>query len=237
VTRRASTGARHRVPFLTERAIEEHADLLLAEWTAKGHKVAVPVPLDDLVELHLQLTYEVEDLRARFSTGDVLGAIWFNENVIRIDSSLDPHDNPAMLGRFNFTLAHEIGHWRLHREHLRADPDEAVLFEANGRPAFVCRDGDRRPEEWQADQFAGCLLMPRSLLRAAWEQWLDTDEPVAIGEIHMATVTGDRRADEHVAFEQFCRPLADRFAVSAQAMRIRLQALELLVKEKQPSLF
>jgi len=37
--------------------------------------------------------------------------------------------------------------------------------------------------------------------------------------------------------EQFCKPLAERFEVSAQAMRLRLQKLELLVKKVTPRLF
>jgi len=228
---------RHRVPFLHEKRIEREADLLLAEWTAKGNPVALPIPLDDLVELHLELTYEVEDLRERLKDRGVLGAIWFDENIIRIDTTLDPREHPSMLGRFNFTLAHEIGHWRLHRAHLRANPDEAMLFESNAEPAFVCRDGDKRPEEWQADAFAGCLLMPRPRLREAWAEWRGADDPLALTDLDVRAVHADRKLNENLAMEQFCRPLAERFAVSATAMRIRLQALELLVSHIEPRLF
>jgi Zn-dependent peptidase ImmA (M78 family) len=142
-----------------------------------------------------------------------------------------------MLGRFNFTLAHEIGHWRLHREHLRNDPNEVSLFQANGKPAFVCRSSQKPPEETQADQFASCLLMPRKLLRAAWAEWRGSDDPVAICDLEIGDYHRDREANENMAMERFCKPLAERFHVSAQAMRIRLQALELLVKEIEPKLF
>ncbi|MBL9121353.1 MAG: ImmA/IrrE family metallo-endopeptidase [Phycisphaerae bacterium] len=233
----AHRSGRYRVPYLRESQIEREAQSLLDEWMAKGHLLAVPVPLDDLVELHLGLSFEVEDLRARFESRDVLGAIWFNENVIRVDSSLDPRRNPSMLGRFNFTLAHEIGHWRIHRAHLRADPNEACLFDANGRAAFVCRDGDRAPEEWQADQFAGCLLMPRQLLRDAWVDWRGDDRQVAVSSLDIPTELATPQANENLAMERFCRPLAERFAVSAAAMRIRLEALELLVSQVEPRLF
>jgi len=103
-------GARkERVPYLTDRAIEEHADLLLAEWEAREGGIEIPVPLDDLVEMHLGIRYVIDDLRDELSIPDVLGAIWFSTGKIVVDSSLDPHVNPSMLGRFNFTLAHEIG--------------------------------------------------------------------------------------------------------------------------------
>lgn len=228
---------RHRVPYLRESQIEREAQSLLDEWAAKGHAITTPVPLDDLVELHLELAFEVVDLRAQLKDGAVLGAIWFDENIIRIDTSLDPSHHPSMLGRFNFTLAHEIGHWRLHRAHLRSNPDEAMLFESNAEPAFVCRDGDRAPEEWQADQFAGCLLMPRQMLREAWMEWRGDDEPIAIGSLDVPTDLATPQGNENLAMERFCRPLADRFAVSAAAMRIRLQALELLVSQVEPRLF
>ena len=53
----------------------------------------------------------------------------------------------------------------------------------------------------------------------------------------MPACFGDRVANERVAMEQFCKPLADQFAVSAQAMRIRLEVLKLLVREIEPQLF
>ncbi len=233
----SAPSGRHRVPYLHERQIEREAEFLLGEWAAKGKTVAVPVPLDDLVELHLELSLEVEDLRTRLKMRDVLGAIWFDEDIIRIDTTLDPRHRPSMLGRFNFTLAHEIGHWRLHRPHLRGNPEEAMLFGASAPPAFVCRDGDPSREEWQADAFAGCLLMPRTMLRDAWSEWRQSDDPVALTDLHVRSVHASRKLNEHLAMEQFCRPLADRFAVSAPAMRIRLQALGLLVEHLEPRLF
>ena len=42
---------------------------------------------------------------------DVLGALWVNERQIYIDQALDPEEYQGALGRFRFTLAHEIGHW------------------------------------------------------------------------------------------------------------------------------
>ncbi|MBK8008612.1 MAG: ImmA/IrrE family metallo-endopeptidase [Rhizobiales bacterium] len=45
-----------------------------------------------------------------------------------IDDSLDPEENPSMLGRYRFTLAHEIGHWRLHRHSVRQGRRPVFLF-------------------------------------------------------------------------------------------------------------
>lgn len=225
-----------RVPYLRESEIEREAELLLDEWSETGHEVSMPIPLDEIVECHLRLAFHVEDLRKRFGDHGVLGAIWFSDGTVRVDSSLDPVEHPEMRGRYNFTIAHEVGHWRLHRAHLRCDPSQAMLFKANGEPAFVCRDGDTVPEEWQANYFAGCLLMPRDLLRNAWRDWRGNDAPVSLAELGVCPSTAPEK-DREIVFERFCRPLAERIAVSAQAMRIRLETMELLVKEYKPGLF
>jgi hypothetical protein len=85
-----------------------------------------------------------------------------------------------------FTLAHEIGHLRLHpgMHHHREMPIHGI-----GEP----RD-PVEPEELQANHFAGCLLVPTSLLKKAfWSmfkvKWLHLTDDVAydlLGEDYMA---------------------------------------------------
>jgi len=229
------TARSHRVRWLRESVIEDEARHLLAEWRAKGHVVEIPVPLDDLVEIHLGLAYEVGDLQSELGVSGVLGAIWFGDRRIVIDSSLDPNLVPTLKGRFNFTLAHEIGHWQLHREQLRQGEETAPLFEKGSEPAFVCRDGSTEPEEWQANRFAGALLMPREELLAAWREHRGSDEQLGYSELGLPKTTAERIAN--VAIERYAHPIAVRFAVSAEAMRIRLQTLELVVPEVERKLY
>ncbi len=228
----------HKVPFLPEKVIEEHAQLLLAEW-AEGHPSITkpPVPIEEILECHLELQCVIADLRGELGHPDVLGGIWFGDRLIKIDQSLDPSATPKMLGRYRFTIAHEVGHWRLHRQHLMNDPSAISLFDANSEPAFVQRSSANPPEEIQANAFAAFVLMPRRMVFEAWTQWRGTDAPVALSQLSIGNYHDDRRANEEMAMDQFCKPLADRFEVSAQAMRYRLQKLELLVKEIQPRLF
>ncbi len=106
------------VPYLSKQAIEQEATVLLAEYGERFELVVEPpVPVDEIIELHLQLAFELKDLQQLFGYGDVHGATWVNEGRIAVDVSLDPHDNPRKLGRFRFTAGHETGHWRLHRPH------------------------------------------------------------------------------------------------------------------------
>lgn len=228
----------YRVPFLPEKRIEDQAQLLLDEW-AEAHEATTepPVPVDDILELHLELGFCLADLQAELGHPDVLGGIWFGDRMIKVDQSLDPSIQPRLLGRYRFTLAHEMGHWRLHRQHLMDDPSARSLFEANCEPAFVQRSSANPPEEIQANAFAACVLMPRQMIFDEWAKWRGSHDPVAISSLPVGDCHADRQANEEMTMDQFCKPLAERFEVSSQAMRYRLQKLELLVKEVQPRLF
>jgi hypothetical protein len=89
---------------------------------------------------------------------DVLGAIFFEQSAILIDDRLNPEVYPEQLGRYRFSLAHEVGHWRLHREAMA----RRKLANAS-QPAFICRQSEAVtvPVEWQAETFASYLLLPR----------------------------------------------------------------------------
>lgn len=196
------------VPYLPRPHVRRAAAVLLDEYggARSAHVTAPPVPVEELLEVHLRLTFEIAGLRELFAAGDVLGAIWMADRTVRVDARLDPTVHPTMLGRYRYTLAHEAAHWCLHRR---------LFLRDTAAPAFVCRAAHaKRPVEWQADYFAAHLLMPSHLLRAAWEDWHGNLCPAAFGDL--------------VAAEQFARPLAERFEVSAEAMRIRLEELELL---------
>lgn len=251
---RRVSAPRSDVPFLHEKQIEREADLLLEEYGLKFSPVgAPPVPVDEIAELHLELTLEYLDMKSLFPVADVHGAIWFKQSRIGIDQALDPHTNPTRLGRYHFTLAHEVGHWRLHRQHYAQNPAQQRLFvDGTPQPDVVCRSSERsKPVEWQANAFASCLLMPRKFVYAAWAEFRQSDDsPVAITEVRSlysesaamelfrrGRIATDQESKDLAMKEDFCRPLAQAFQVSAEAMRIRLEQLELLVATKSKSLF
>src|SRR3712207_5100920 len=97
------------VRYRPDEEIEAEANTLLAGYVRKtGTAITVPALLfDDLLQ-HLGLQFESYDLRSKYGTPDVLGEIYFEDKLIRIDETLDADERPAMRGRFNFTLAHEI---------------------------------------------------------------------------------------------------------------------------------
>ena len=118
-------------------------------------------------------------------------------------------DSPPVIGvnsrhaptRKRFTIAHEIGHLMLH-------PKTGVHFD---RVVIQMRDANASAgvdrEEIEANKFAAELLMPRQFLEA---------DVASLGAVC---------ADDETAIAR----LAKRYAVSPQAMAIRLNTLNLLL--------
>jgi hypothetical protein len=132
------------VRYMPDGEIEAAACALLAGYAReRGATVRVPVPLDDLL-VHLRLRLDLDDLGARFGVPDALGAILIDDRRIYVDESLDPDERPGTLGRFNFTLAHEIGHWCLHRGRDEVRLAMGDLFGAPAAPSIICRTSERR---------------------------------------------------------------------------------------------
>jgi hypothetical protein len=238
------------VPFVAEEAIEREVAALLAEYAhARGAIIEPPIPIEDIVEKHLKLGIEFDDTHRLFGfprTGDdpdILGAIFFEESRIVIDESLDPEEYPSREGRYRFTLAHEGGgHWRLHRHLFAKDRAQAALFGGPAAPSVICRSSQAKERiEWQADFYASCLLMPRKLVFAAWDEAfpdrkqrvLQPTTPIDHPFIEIPRF-GSRFRDaglnenDNQALERFAKPFAEKFLVSPIAMRIRLEKLGLL---------
>lgn len=234
------------VPYLPAIQIECEAESLLSPYAKRFSAITEPpVPVQAIASQLLGLQIESIDLKRAFPDSEVHGAIWFRQRKIAIDQSLDPRRAPANRFRYRFALAHELGHWQLHRRHYLDHPTEHRLWERGlVGPDIVCRSKHRvKPIEWQADQFASLLLLPRKMLLQAWNEFRGGDSsPIDVREIFPPGYAarrlspGSSISDDRSAMEYFCRPLADRFEVSAQAMRIRLESLQLFVRKRHTTL-
>ena len=71
--------------------------------------------------------------------------------------------------RQRFTLAHEIGHFVLHREHIGDGIIDDALYRSSKSSAI----------ERQANSFAASLLMPAPLVRAAFQSGRTSAESLA----------------------------------------------------------
>ena len=136
-------------PEVPQHEIEARAQALIERYEDEmGVRVRAPVPVETVAEHFLGYRIDITD-EGLFEDPRYLGGIVFDENVIRINASVESHE-----GRYNFTIAHEIGHHVLHREHYLAAREAET-------PAIMCREVSAKPlVERQADQFASALLMP-----------------------------------------------------------------------------
>lgn len=112
--------------------------------------------------------------------------------VIGVNSKHHPH-------RQRFTIAHELGHYELHRTSAHLFVDAAPVFFRNEESAK-----GNESQEIEANAFAAELLMPADVLRTLVTQPLDVFDDAAV------------------------RQLAAHFGVSAQAITIQLTKLALI---------
>lgn len=165
------------------RRIEDRAHDLLVRYNCLRR----PVPLDILAH-RLGLRVQPALLGDEVSGVLVLDG---EQGTIGVNSSQAPV-------RQRFTIAHEIGHYELHKSSSR-------LFIDKTYSAFLRSDASSTGEDRQeieANQFAAALLMPSDLVRSELE-----------------------RIVIDLADESSLASLAENFQVSRQAMSFRLANL------------
>jgi hypothetical protein len=223
-----------KVKFLEDKEISTEATLLLQAYEKQfGLRLAPPIPIDEIAECNLELDLRFDNMERRLQKKGVLGAIWIEDKRVVIDESLDPTTNPLKIGRYRFTLAHEVGHWTLHRLYYLARAKQPALFGADDEPSIICRAGDTEPIEWQANTFAAHVLMPKEMIYNAWEQQNGTLRPYdATDEVRF--VSGSL-TDTKPSTLGIARDLAKQFHVSGQAMQIRLSGFGFVKFDKEAS--
>jgi Zn-dependent peptidase ImmA (M78 family) len=129
--------------------VEDEASRLLA-----SHDVyEPPIPIDEMVR--------AQNLRIQFGhlpskQSSVAGFIRLSERMIYVNAADAPR-------RQTFTIAHELGHWVLHRRLLEAHPEMYRVLRRD-RPVTA----PTPPLEQEANGFAGRLLVPRKFLDRFW---------------------------------------------------------------------
>jgi Zn-dependent peptidase ImmA (M78 family) len=115
-------------------------------------------PPVDLMDIVRKFGYTLRSVR--FTSDDLHGSVSVKNGVVFIDFRLDDPPN-----RQRFTIAHEIGHARLHLW-KDGEYDEGVGYIDSARILYRLREVDigNMVEEREANQFAASLLMPSTML-------------------------------------------------------------------------
>lgn len=149
----------------------------------------------------------------------ILSSCSFLERTITVDVSLERSD------RAGFLLAHELGHYFLHNR-IVLNQHEYETFADSSYSISKDRYELNNPRtwiEWQANQFAACLLMPHEavLTRLGMEQ---TKQGLRIGR---PLYVDDQRCNQ-ITFQQIVNHMALFFKTTKTSVIYRLNALKLL---------
>ncbi len=149
--------------FIKREEIEALSWKLIEDYFAFiNEKIQIPIPVQDIADLFLELNILYDCIEEKDTT------IWAGLNPkerIIIINELHFEKFNKNIGLFNFTLAHEIGHWELH-----SDKNENIQLNIfKNKEAIFCRDIDsdyikKSNIEIQADMYAASLLMPKQFL-------------------------------------------------------------------------
>jgi hypothetical protein len=179
----------------------------------------IPIPIESIVDNKLGI-----DIIAVQGLKDVFSAIELDiDAFISSDFSsitVDKYVYEKCSTRYRFTLAHEIGHYVLHGylyNHFEFDSIASWSSVIDTLPERLVDI-----VEWQANEFAGLLLVSRTGLKEAFEEAVDETKSI-LGSKYKNNLD--------IVLDLAVIPLAKRYVVSEEAMRIRLQRDSLIPKK------
>lgn len=219
------------MPYLSREDIEKIADRIVCQYK----KAYVPERhmcyMVDATELAEMLGFKIEYVHIT-RDGSILGQtssgrVWttiYDDNMNQLFFELDGStilvdkrllSNPRIAGRKNFTIAHEVAHQIINREHPEVyGPQNRVFcdYRRSVKPKKVEKDW----HEWQADALAAAMLLPLDALQ-------DCMFMFGLGEkLKMLS-----RKYSDTKYEFFCN-MADYLQVSRTALSYRMEQLGLL---------
>lgn len=200
-----------KIRWIPNEEIQRHAETFLSQyWDG-----TLPVDVEYIAEYCLKISVlPLPGLKANIE-GD--GFITRDFKEIHLD--FDQHSV-----RQRFTIAHELGHFVLHKEfieNLSTTPD----IQAWKTLYASLPEQDLNSMEYQAYEFAGCLLVPQSHLQDAFDDLLPEMDALA----SQARQAGFRR---HQYIDRMAdwaaQRLAKTFDVSSQVIDKRFQKTGLI---------
>lgn len=199
-----------RPEFLTYEDVRAETDEFLREYHPKG---TYPVPIEEIVEFDLSMdVIPLDGLKADVG----VDAFLTNDgDTIYIDEWVVKHAHV----RFRFSLAHEAAHYWLH-DALYQECSIQSVGDWLAVQAAIGEDGYKW-FEWQANSFAGLVLVPGDLLASAFG---------SVADRLLREGIQPRQIDHHPTRAAVIRELSRQFVVSEQTMEIRLERDGLLAE-------
>lgn len=141
-------------PRLSHTDISKITSTFLSKYNPKN---VVPVPIDNIIEINLQIQIiSIPNLKSIF---EIDGFINSDFNQITIDDEVFVNCEE----RARFTLAHELGHKILHEKYYKHSKFNSIEKYINFQHNIA--SSTHAILERQANDFAGCLLVPVDRLK------------------------------------------------------------------------
>lgn len=217
------------IPFLTRHDIEERAEDFIKFFDKKccERPKFTPLPLicERLKNEHgVKFAFE-SDLGNSPDGDQYRGRFHIPSTTILIDKSL-----PLGGERFNFTLAHELAHFVLHRKidySVIKKEREEQLSDTHGQLMLDQIQGKNPRDliEWQANKFASSILLPRLTVPVAV-----INKQVELGMRRAGTIFHDHQPRNRHDYHQIMEHLVGIFITSKTAIKYRLRELNILVE-------
>lgn len=171
----------------------------------------IPIPIEEIIDLQLGIDIiPIPGLKDAFEKVGLDIDAFISSDFTNI--SVDKYIQEKRSNRYRFTLAHEIGHMLLHRylySQFKFDTIAEWLKAIELMPMV-----GRLMVEWQANEFAGLILVPRMSLKIGFQKALKETEKII-------NVSYKDRPD--FLIDLTIISLASKFEVSEEAMRIRIE--------------
>lgn len=208
-------GLQHFSKADIEEKVEELLALWLPEYLEKSKIFAWERVCERLKTEH-EVTITLDANLGTFDGHQILGALTLDPRQIFVEKTIFKEKN------FTFVLAHEIGHLMLHRK-LTFPQNWDGRFEDNQKsmsPINNQTKTDWEWLEWQANAFAGCLIMPRKTIIHGLYR---CQKVIGQRQSHRILVKND--SQDIKAYEDLVTELAKWYFVSRTVVKIRLREL------------
>jgi len=192
--------------WIYRKDLHRFADEIRSKYWPKN---LLPIDMEKIIELRLGL--DIEPMIGLFSMIDT--EAWLKINLTGIVVDNDRYMNDKFINRLRFSLAHELGHYLLHKDIYSNLPFNSLEkwkdFMTN------VSEAEYKDFEWQADEFAGRFLVPYDLLAAKVHE--------ATEIIKQQNLVEYLREEPDAVLSRVAPFLKKAFVVSEQVIKIRVQ--------------
>ncbi len=215
-------------PHYEPEELDETCGEIIADFLRRQHgRVHFPVATDDLTRLIEESAEDLDPYADLSDEGsDVEGVTEFLPGQRpRVRISKEISERPEFENRFRTTLTHEFGHVRFHDFMFQMRDGDSLFSTTAVHVSAKCNRtsiiGAPRQDwmEWQAGYVCGAILMPRRHLQEAVRGYRTAG---GLGSAVLDVGSADGEA--------LIQKIAEQFAVSREAAKVRLLRLNLLAE-------